>query len=44
MLCIHLFLAVLGLRCCAGFSRVAVSKLLIVLTSIAEQGPEGMQT
>ena len=43
-MCIYLFLAVLGLRCCTGFSLVAVSggyslvavlELLIAMASLA---------
>ena len=40
-LCVHLFLAVLGLHCCVGFSLVVVSRgsspvqgLLIAVTSL----------
>ena len=36
---IYLFLAVLGLRCCVGFSLVAVGRLLLAVASLAaEQG------
>ena len=36
---IYLFLAVLGLHCCTGFSLVVVCKLLIMVDSlVAEHG------
>ena len=36
------FLAVLGLHCCAGFSLVAVLRLVIMVASlVAEHGPKG---
>ena len=33
----YLFLAVLGLRCCVGFSLVAASRLLIEVVSLVAQ-------
>ena len=40
--CIHLFLAVLGLCSCRGFSLVAVHGLLTAMASVAEHGLQGV--
>ena len=40
---IYLYLAVLGLRCCAGFSLVAVRRLLVAVASLVEYGLYSMR-
>ena len=37
---VYLFLAVLGLRCCAGFYLLVVHRLLTVVALIVEQEPQ----
>ena len=40
---IYLFLSVLGLRCCSGFSLVVVSGLLVAVASLVEHSLQGIR-